>query len=405
MWVRMIYPTALHLLACILFIAPQSGAFETLLNFTVFPVGEGEAVVVECIDRPDNVPITLVNAGSMNARKGQIQLEYFEFLEKKLKSPNRFIKNIILTSSEAKHNNFIVPLMNLLKEDEVKNISFYLGGERSSYVSLDHVFQTSNHVYEFTRQHEVNGTLSSCGHLDAKDKFIDCVKRDTRGPIPKSDQLIPICDTFQASVIAANYGGSDDENKNNLFLKITPYELSSPSVLIGDIGSELEDEDDETRKYDKFLHEAHSHYYTRSSKVPRSLWKGLRSTLLLLPRNGASTTITKNSHFFTDIVQPQYGVISSDISYISGHPRCSVLKTFDKQLSKYSTKKKHLQCHRGAVRDLEDTKEIELSDNLYQTTIVSSDNHSQAQVSFRSIVFTMTQTDLSKPVSNAIYSI
>ena len=388
--------------------------YEPYLKVHIFPVGEGDATVIECSDMVGNITLTLVNAGSINARKGEIQIEYFKFLETKLNNARYNIRNIILTNNDPKHYNFIEPLMIFIKEEDVQNIKFYVGGERNEYISLDYIFQKYDNVFEFSRETETNGKISSCGHFDEHGKFYTCFKRNKRGPIKNSDQIIQICDKFQITIMAANYassnsGGEDEpfvhrKGKNSLILKITPSGRPSPSLLLGDIGNDWEDKDI-SDKYYNYIKGAHSYYYSRSPNVPLSLTDGLISTVIKIPKNGALTTATLNELFYSDFVQPEYAIISSDITDSHGHPRCSVLRLMNTYMMKYSARQKRLQCHKKKPRNVEDIQLLDLSDNLYQTSIVAPDDFPHGEVQFNLITLKMTRQELRKPVSRAIYHI
>lgn len=394
---------------------------EPHLKVYMFPVGEGDATIVECVDHMGNISLSLINAGSLNVRNFEIQSEYSGFLERILKKSGYHLRNIIITSNDPKHYNLIEPLTFFLDESVMSNIRFYVGGTRNDYFSLDYVFETYNNVYEFTRAEELYGRVSSCGHFDdvknasagADDggKFHACVKRDRNGPIKNSNQIIDLCDNFQITVIAANYASSLNSKersefrvgRNSLVLKITPTNQASPSILLGDTGNDWEN-DDISKKYYSFMKDAHSMYYTKSTEnVSLTLTEGLKSTLIKIPKNGAYTTESLEKLFYSDYVQPEFAVVSSDISDSHGHPRCLVLRLVNKYMMKFSARTKTAQCHSRAPKDIADLTLLELSENLFQTSVVFPRESPHGRVQFNLVMFHMTQEYLQKPESRALY--
>lgn len=387
---------------------------EPFLKVDFFPVGEGDATVIECPDGKGGVALSLVDAGSVSL-KGTIAEEYFTYIESKLRRSGFYIKNIILTNPEEKYYNYIEPLV-FVRKDSLKSISFYIAGEREAYSMLDEVFKVNKNVYEFTRNNEIGGRVSSCGHFGADNEtFYDCVKRDINGPIKDSDPIIQLCDDFQITVMAANYGyslrdsQSTDEvarnkSKNVLTLKVTPKGKASPSILMGDFAS---DGKSKTRKhkdyYYSLIKDAHD-YYTRSEQFPLSLANGLASTVVKIPQNGGATDATVENEFFRDFVQPTFAVVSAGITSPKGNPKCEVLQAVNNYLSLFSLKKKVYQCHPVESKFTVDVKILSNgSDNLFQTSTIVINNFPHGKVQYNLITIIMRKDEILKPKTRVAY--
>lgn len=388
------------------------------LKVHFFPVGEGDATIIECDDMSGNVSLTLVNAGSVSKQQDEIQMEYFKFLASKLSQPNYQVKNIILTSADPKYYNFIEPLI-LLKRTDLMKIDFYLGGQRISYVILDEIFKVYENVYEFTRANEIGGKVGSCGHYNKNKTFYECVKRDIWGPVENSNEIINICDGYQVSVMAANYGFSYENNeeedertdiqrkdKNSLLLKVTPSGQSSPSILLGDFendGFNTDTSDD----YYTFIRDAHA-YYTETATYPNlsaGLSKGLASTVIKLLENGAITDASVDSKLYSQFVRPTYAIVSSGINDAPGHPKCEVMQAVNTYLSTVADKNKPYQCHPVNSKSQEDINVVVGSNNLYQTSTLDLGDYVHGRVQHNLISLEMTPNQVRKLTSQVVFHV
>lgn len=397
-------------------IAKPAHNVEPYLKVDFFPVGEGDAMMIECPDvKTGSTALTLVNAGSVSL-KGIIAEEYFTYIENKLRKPGLFIKNIVITNPAEHFYNYIEPLL-FVRKDSVKDIKFYIAGERQSYSILEDVFDLNENVFEFTRKNETGERVNSCGHFAADNEtFYNCIKRNSKGPLPKSDPVITLCDNFEITVMAANYGLSnssshrptaEDAAHNNsgdsLVLKITPTGKPSPSILLGDFentGKKVKKKDD---YYYTYIKDAHD-YYTRSEQFPLSLANGLASTLIKIPQNGAATDATVEKEFYRDYVQPTYAVVSASITSAAGNPKCEVLQAINSYLSLFSRKKKVYQCHPLKSKFPVDVKILSNgSDNLYETSTIVIKNFPHGKVQYNLISLIMTKDEIRKPTSRVQY--
>jgi len=379
------------------------------LKVHFFPVGEGDATIMECNDMKGNVSLTLVNAGTISSKKDEIEVEYFKFLESRLNKTNYFIKNIILTNADDRYYNFIRSLV-FVQENELKKIRFYVADKRTNYNVLSSIFKKFDNVNEFTRTNEPRHEVTSCGHVsnDEEDTFFNCVKRGKNGPILNSNAVIELCHDFQINVLAANYGLSKKSDtvshrkaKNSLLLKVTPTGKATPSILLGDFEDDMDANQD---YYYSLIKDAH-HSYTTSPSFPLSLSKGLSSTVLKIPQNGALTDSTLEDDFYTEFVQPTFAVISSGIGDAFGHPNCGVLKAADHYLSMISPKNKDYQCDPFKTQFSEgvDIARRTGSNNLYQTTTEDPEVYPNGRIQHNLITFRMTSNELGRPATQVLF--
>lgn len=389
---------------------------EPNLNILTYPVGHGDAFVIECYDEGTNkVSITLIDGGSVSIGKGEILTEYIRFITNKLRDPRFRLETIVLTIPNEGHYGFIRHILDLIRDEEALKIKFYIGGSRNSYVDLELATKYDDNVFEFTRINEDANSLSSCGHYpwgDSKRGFYSCVKRNSKGPIQGSNGIIDICKSFQITVLAANFGlshefsgglnNTDSKYKNSLILKITPRGKPSPSMLI--MGAFENDDISQRDKssgdaYYNYIKGAHSHYVERPS-TPITISHGLKSNLILVPQHGADTNFNIDMHFFAEYIKPTYAIVSSDVHNTYGYPKCKVIKALNIYMRQFAVRSKELQCHVTQENEIEVKRgriikdminSILCAENIFQTTTVDAKN---AVLQFNLVAFSMDRADI-----------
>lgn len=386
---------------------------EANLNILTYPVGHGDALLVECYDEGTaKIGITIIDAGSVSIGKGEILTEYIRFITNKLRDPKFRLENIVLTIPNEGHYGFIRHILDLIRDEEAQKIKFYIGGSRHSYVDLELATKYDDNVFEFTRMNEDGGSLSSCGHYpwgDTKRGFYNCVRRGSKGPIHGSNGIVDICKSYQLTVLAANFGlshefsgqinNTDSKYKNSLVLKITPSGKPEPSMLI--MGA-FENDDISMRDkpsgeaFYNYIKGTHWHYSSRPT-TPITIRDGLKSTLLLVPQHGADTNFNLDSHFFGEYVKPTYAIISSDVHNTYGYPKCKVIKALNLYMRQFAVRDKELQCHVSDESEMEEKREhlskdmihsILCAENIFQTTTIDAKNSAQQ---FNLITFSMNK--------------
>jgi len=405
----------------LIFILLSTSSSEPNLNILTYPVGHGDAFLLECYDEgTSKISITLIDGGSVSIGKGEILTEYIRFITNKLRDPKFRLENIILTIPNEGHYGFIRHILDLIRDEETAKIKFYIGGSRNSYVDLELATKYDSNVFEFTRMNEDGGSLSSCGHYpwgDTKRNFFNCVKRNSKGPIPGSNGIINICKSYQISVLAANFGlshefsgqinSTDSKYKNSLILKVTPSGKADPSMLV--MGA-FENEDMSMRDkssgdaYYNYIKGTHWHYVSRPT-TPIQISHGLKSTLLVLPQHGADTNFNIDQHFFGDYVKPTYAIVSSDVHNTYGNPKCKVVKALNLYMRQFAVREKELQCHVTDESEIEEGRNhttgqkrqhlskdmihsILCAENIFQTTTIDAKN---AALQFNLISFSMNK--------------
>lgn len=414
-----------------------SALSDEYLKVHFFPVGDGDATIIECYDNPSdkstNISLTLINAGSKSSSKKSIQIEYFKFLYSLLSDSKYKLDNIIISNSNPKYYNFLEPFVSA-KQTELKRIRFYVGGRRTSYL-LDDIFENHDFVYEFTRKDGRHTDIHSCGHY-AKNKrdFYNCIKKGRYGVVDDSDEVIQICDKFQISVIAANYEtwfeekdylNQDRNNKssvdtvlekaaspprkndtNYLVLKVTPTEKSQPSILLGNfenndkVGPRKGNYD-----YYSLIKDAHD-YHTKAKNNPVSLGGGLASTLISMPQLDIIPEQKSEDFLYSNLVQPSLVVSNGDTTGDES-PSCEALDAVDRYLTMFSTSLTNTyQCQaKTGKKDTENTniQFVRSSDNIYQTCVIDLSNSSQAEKKYNLYTFKMTSNEVTRLIQKVVF--